>query len=283
MKIYGKYFLILFIVIAAASNSGAASTADLMPEMIDARAMALGGATTSVPGPLGSARSNPAGLALERGFFGGATYLNRSKDKLETFSLTVVDNSTAAIAGALQYFRTATDTEMENIGLSLAAGSANQYWGLTGRYVRGKNTKDAEMAGAFVGDVGILFLRDNDLRIGIAARDLFATTFDVLEPRVALGVSYSAKNGVMLTTDFVRNFDQEFSEGHSFGLGLEWVPRQTYFALRGGQIWDAASGTDSYSLGLGWRREGMEAGYAFRQCRQTPGVTIHVFTIGGTF
>lgn len=285
MKPSMKHFFLPLAAIALASVAGAAQAFDPMPEMIDARSLALAGAVTSLPSVTSAARANPAALAPIRGFYGGISYVTRRDNQFDALAVTVVDNSSSPIAGALQYYRSVSDQETEDIGLSMASGSSSQFWGATARYVHGRNQRDDGWDGAFVADAGVLLLRESGLSIGIAARDLFATTFDVLSPRAALGVSYNniARGTVLVTADFTRYFDREFSQGHRFGIGLEWTPLQSYFVARAGELWDAASDTDAFSLGVGWRREGMEAGYAFQQNRQDASERLHLFTVSASF
>ena len=60
----------------------------LLPEIIDARAMALGGAARSLPATAMAARMNPAALAPMRGFWTGVSYLTRNEPVLDALRVT---------------------------------------------------------------------------------------------------------------------------------------------------------------------------------------------------
>ena len=47
------------------------------------------------------------------------------------------------------------------------------------------------------------------VRVAVSAKDLFATTFDVLEPRATLGLSFDA-SGFTAAADFTRLFNYDF-------------------------------------------------------------------------
>ena len=148
-----KTFFIILICLLVSSPSW---SSDPLPEMVNARAMAMGGAVTSLSGKTMSARANPAGLAVERGYFVGASYLNRDTNQFDAVTVTLVDNQTATIAGALQYTRLITKYETEEVGLSFAGGARSTFWGFTTRFVHGRESDDDDWDNAIVGDVGLL-------------------------------------------------------------------------------------------------------------------------------
>ena len=261
----------------------AALATDPQPEVINARALGLGGAVTSVVDHAMSVRANPAALAVERGFFGGATYLNRDKNQLDSVSVALVDNQSAPIAGAVQYLRVVTDQEVEEVGLSFAGGDTTYYWGGTLRFVHARQDRDDDWDNAMVGDLGLLLVRQWGLNIGIVGRDLFDPSFRALERRVAVGASMPFYDAFMVSVDFVRYFDHGYSDGTSTHAGLEWHPQQTPWTLRAGYSTDGVTDADSYSLGLGWSNQRITIDYGFQQNRRVTGELVHAISLSGPF
>jgi len=287
MKRIGKPFFIYFgaLVLSALllAPTIPALAVEITPETFDARAMALGGAARSLPAVGMSARMNPAAISPIRGFYGGATYLTQNEDILDALRVTVVDNESSPIAGALQYNRmVAHHQESEDVGLTLATGAKGQWWGATVRYVHARDNPDDDWDGAFVGDAGILLKRPGNLRIALVGHDLFASTVDFLETRLALGIS-AAWDAFTLSADVVRHIERSMDDGQDLMVGIEFAPKSSKWSLRMGQVWEGESADDAFSAGFGWSLDTLEVGYAWRKSRQDPGPTTHVFTIRGAF
>lgn len=274
---------IIFSLLAACLATSASLAADPAPEAYDARAMGLGGAVTSVVGRTMSARANPAALVPERGFLFGATYLTRSNTQLDALAVTLVDNSTSPIAGAIHYLRVVTEGESEEVGLSLAAGERGQFWGMTGRFAHTRADKKDNWRSAFVGDFGLLLIRSSGLHVGLVGRDFLDSTYDALERRVALGLSKTFDSGLMVSADYVRYVDLGINDGYSTHLGVEFRPSQTPWELRGGYTRSPMGGDEYYSGGLGWSNQTISADYAFRINKDKQRDFIHVFSFSAPF
>lgn len=253
------------------------------PELFNARALALGGAVVSVPGKTLSARSNPAALAPIKGFYLGGSYVWRESPTLDGVNLTLVDNSTAPIAGALNYHRVVTKGETEEVGLSLAAGTGGYFWGVTGRFAHTRNDKKGDWKSAFVGDLGLLITRENGLMIGVAARDLLDSSYEAVERRVAGGLSMTFQNSIMVAADYVRYFDHSIENGSSQHFGVEWRPNQTPWALRGGYMRDGISETDFISMGLGWTNQKFDIDYGYMRGTENGEGNTHILTVSYPF
>jgi hypothetical protein len=283
MDLTRKPFSFLAVAALVLGVFSASQAADPLPETFDARAMALGGAVSALPGNSISVRANPASLSLRRGFYAGVTYLNRDENQLDAVSLIVVDNSSSQLAGALQYVRAVGDKEAEDFGLTMASTMKGYSWGTTVRYVRARDERFDDWDGAFVSDAGILLQRDSGLRIAVVARDLFSSSLDWLETRAALGVSMEDLFGLDLSADYVRYFDHDFDNGSTVHLGCAWSPVQSPWTLRFGQQWNALTDEDFQSVGFGWTDQQFDFGYAFQQNRQDPGQTIHIMSVSSPF
>lgn len=269
------------VLIFGAAPAGAVVDLAQRPELYDARALALGGAGRSLSPSPTAGRMNPAAIAGIRGFYGGATYLTRDEETLDALRVTVVDNSSSPVAGALMYSRMVAGRELEDIGLVLAAGANNQWWGATTRYVHGRDSSSDEWDGAFVGDIGVLVQREW-LRIAVVGHDLFASTLDFLETRLALGLSTDFY-GFTLAGDYVRHLDTDLDHGQDTHVGVEYTPKGSKWSLRAGQVWEGATDEDAFTWGIGWTYKTLELGYGWMKTRQEPGPTVHVFSVRGSF
>lgn len=267
----------------------AAHAADPGPEATDARALAMGGAYRSVAESCAAARFNPAALSVHRGFYAGAAYATRGSDNLDAFQVTLVDNVTSLMGGALQYLHSLGESEREEISLSLSAGhgalSSGLWWGFTGRYVQGRSRGAAEWEDLFTADVGFLFERPGGIRIAVVGYDVLDTSSELLSRRVALGASRIAPQGWTVAADVVRNLDQDMADGVDLHLGGEVPLWHSGWSVRGGYQWQGQSGRDYGSLGVGWSREGSwSVAYAVQRSRQTsPVETLSVFSAEVTF
>lgn len=268
----------LFAAFVIAAFPLASVAADPAPEMYNARALAIGGAVTSVVGKTMSARANPAALVPEKGYFASATYLTRSENQLDAVAVTVVDNNTAPIAGAFNYLRVVTEGENEEAGLSLAAGSDGAYWGMTGRFAHTRSNRTADWESTFQGDVGLLLLSEEGFAFGLVGRDLLDSSYDALERRIACGVSTWFDFGLLVSADFVRYADRATRKGYTAHYGLEWKPGQTPWAIRGGYMNDAINREEFFSAGLGWTNQRIEFDYAYRRNFEVPGDALHTLT-----
>lgn len=273
----------LFALLAALALPMVANAADPLPEMYNARALALGGAVASIPGKTMSARANPAALVPQRGYWASATYLNRNDNQLDAVGVTVVDNSSSPIAGAFNYLRVVSEGENEEAALSLAAGAEGIYYGATGRFVHTRTNRNADWESTFLGDIGMLLLSDSGFALGLVGRDLLDSSYEVLERRVAAGISSHFENGLLISIDCVRFVDREVKKGATTHFGIEWRPDQTNWALRGGYMFDAMSNDEYYSTGLGWTNQRIEFAYAFRQHTEYPKDAIHTVSFSTPF
>jgi hypothetical protein len=280
MRQSGKQFLILLCLLFISTASWGANP---LPEMLNARALALSGAVTSIPDHMMAVRANPAGLAPVRTFLGGINYLSRDENQYNSFSATVIDNISSPYAGALQYLRILSQIESEEIGLSLASGSPGKYWGVSARFVHGRTNKDDDLDTAIVGDVGGLLMTDSGVRIGLVGRDLFGTTFAPLERRAALGVSMPFDVGAMFSVDLVRYLDHDYEDGNSIHMGTQYSLPQTPWTVRAGYIIDEFSKEESYSFGFGWDNKSLSLDYGFQQNLEIKEEMIHVVALSGPF
>lgn len=262
---------------AAARSSGPP------PQELDARSVAMGGALRSLAGPLEAARMNPAAVGTARGFFASASYATRHASSLDAFSLTVVDNVTSPMGGALQYLRLRGPHDREDVSLSLAAGKRGQWWGFTARYVHGRGDKNAQWEDVFTGDLGVLFERPRGLRLAVVGQDLIDTSLDFLARRIALGASQSGLWGWTLAADAVRTLEREFSRGVDLHLGAEYAPQDKPWRLRLGQMWRGDTGKDYHSVGIGWAWPNLTVGYGIQNPRQGANGLLHAFSAEGAF
>jgi len=253
------------------------------PELLEARSLGMGGALRTLAGPVAAARINPAALGTVRGFFAGASYATRQEGGLDAFSITMVDNVTSPMGGALQYLRLQGGEEREDVSLSLAAGKRGLWWGFTARFVHGRQDQRAQWEDVFTGDLGVLVERPGGLRIAAVGQDLLDTSLDFLERRISLGVSQSGLWGWIVAGDVVRNLDREFSQGVDLHLGAEYALGATPWRLRLGQLWRSDTGKDYASAGVGWGWQNVTVGYAIQKARQRSGEFLHAFSAEGSF
>ncbi len=266
--------LILPAVTWAASPSASA---------LSARAVAMGGALRALADPVEAASMNPAAIGVKRGFFGGAAYLTRRRGAFDAQRLTVLDNATSPFGGAIQYLRLQGEEEREDLSLGIAGGRPGQWWGGTLRYVRGRDRGQSEWENVVTGDAGVLFVRPQGVRIGIVAENLVDTSLDFLEPKVGAGVAWTGLRGWNLEMDLVRGFDRDVSRGLDLHLGAETSRPGSPWTFWLGQMWRGDTGKDYASLGMGWARGALEAGYAVQKARQRPGEWLHVLSVSGRF
>ncbi len=273
----------LFLALAALAQPVGAAVPH--PTLLSARSLGMGGAVRALSGPLESARVNPAGLATQRGFFSGSSYATRRHAPYDAFSLTLVDNITSPMGGALQYQRTkGADEEREEVSLGLAMGQPGLRWGFTVRYVHGRADREADWHNVFEGDVGVLFERPGGTRLAVVGYDLLGTSLEFLERRVACGVAQTGVGGSWnLAADVVRNLDRDFSDGLDLHLGAEHQRAGSPWATRLGHLWRGDSGKDYQSLGAGYVAGGLNLGYALQLTRQDRSEILHLFSIDGSF
>jgi len=252
-------------------------------EQTDARTLAMGGALRSLAGPVAAARLNPAGVGRIRGFFAGTSYATRNKRPFDAFSITLVDNVTSPMGGAIQYLRINGPEEREDVMLSLSAGQKGLWWGAAVRYVHGRERNEAGWDDVVSGDVGFLFERPNGAKIAVVGYDLVDSSIDFFEKRIALGVSQPMGKDWILAVDAVRNLEHEFSRGVDLHVGAEKAFASSPFLIRVGQMWDGVSGKDFPSAGIGWWGNGFNFNYAIRKTRQKAGELTHLVTLGGSF
>ncbi|MHB8766027.1 MAG: hypothetical protein ACYDA8_17055 [Deferrisomatales bacterium] len=271
--------LLLLAALAAATPASAASPG---VDLLDARALGMGGALRSLAGPTEAPRLNPAMLGPVRGFFAGTSYATRQAGAFDALAVTLIDNVTSPMGGALQYLRLQGAEEREDVSLSLAAGRKGLWWGFSARYVHGRQAGAAQWEDVFTGDVGLLFERPNGLRLAVVGTDLVDTSLDFLERRVALAASKSGPRGWTLAADLVRNLDRDVDRGVDLHLGAEYTPAGPW-ALRLGQLWRGDTGKDYASAGLGWSRGTLRLGYAAQKARQRSGELLHVVSAEASF
>jgi hypothetical protein len=273
-----------FILIVALLSAGPSWGASPGSEDLDARALGMGGALRSLANTVSAARYNPAGLSAIRGFFAGMSYATQTEGAFDAVQITLVDNITSPMGGALQYVRLQGEEEREDIGLSLSAGGKGLWWGFTVRYVHARNRDAAEWNQLFTGDVGFLIERPGDLRIAAVGYDLLDTTSPFLERRVALAASKTWAKDWTVAVDLVRNLDNDFNKGLDLHVGVEYRRPTSRWIFRGGEFWEGSSGKDYTSLGVGWSLPvNLDLGYALRVSRQDPSAYLNVLTFAGSF
>ncbi|HSH68627.1 MAG TPA: hypothetical protein VK997_01830 [Deferrisomatales bacterium] len=254
------------------------------PTLLNARSLGMGGAVRALSGPVESARVNPAGLAAQRGFFSGASYATRRHSPYDAFSLTLVDNITSPMGGALQYRRTqGTSEEREEVSLGLAMGKPGLRWGFTARYVHGRADGEAQWHEVFNGDVGFLFERPGGTKLAAVGYDLLGTSLGYLERRVACGVAQTGVGNWNLAADLVRNLDRDFGKGLDLHLGAEYQAPTSPWAARLGHMWRGDNGVDYQSLGAGYTLGRFSLGYAVQAALQDSGQLLHLISIDGSF
>jgi hypothetical protein len=273
--------MLLLALWALARPSGAAVPS---PSLLNARSLGMGGAVRALSGPVESARVNPAGLAVQRGFFAGSSYATRRNSSYDAFSLTLVDNVTSPMGGALQYQRARTIVaEREEMGLGLAMGKPGLRWGFTLRYVRGRADREAKWHDVFDGDLGVLFERPGGTRLAVVGYDLLGPSRDFLERRVAIGVAQTGVGSWNVAADVVRNLDRDFADGLDLHLGAEYQRPGSPWAARLGHLWRGDNGKDYQALGAGYSTGGLTLGYALQWARQDRAEILHLFSVEGSF
>lgn len=253
------------------------------PELLDARALGMGGALRALAEPVAAARLNPAALGPERGFFSGFTYTTRQNSPLDALSITLVDNVTSPMGGAIQYLRLNGAEEREDFSLGLSAGRRGIWWGFTGRYVHGRNPGEAEWRDVLTGDLGLLFERPSGTRFAVVGYDLIGTSLTFLQRRVAIAVAQSGMKGWNIEVDLVRNLDLDLRDGVDGHIGAEYRSNAWPLALRAGQMWRGETGKDYASVGIGSAFYGVDVGYAVQKARQRSNEYLHVFSVAGSF
>jgi hypothetical protein len=257
--------------------------APLEPEILDPRSLAMGGALRSLAETQSAARMNPAALSLRRGFFGGVSYATTREGPRDAFQLTVVDNITSPMGGALQYLRLQGPDEREDVSLSLSAGDRSLWWGFTARYVHARARGNSEWSDTVTGDLGFLFQRTGGIRIGVVGYDLLDTSSPFLQRRLAIGASRTGLQGFTVAADVVRRLGNDFSRGVDLQLGAEYTPVGSRWSLRGGHMWRGDTGEDAASIGVGWAKGAHQAGYSVQRTRQEPGNLLHAFAAEASF
>ncbi|MFU8857149.1 MAG: hypothetical protein ACNA8S_09105 [Deferrisomatales bacterium] len=277
-----RRFALLSALLLAWPAAGALAAAP-RPELLDARSLAMGGALRSLAGPVEAARVNPAALGPVRGFFAGTSYATGRRHPVDAFSLTLVDNVTSPMGGALQYLRVNGPEEREDVSLSLAAGKTGLWWGFTVRYVHGREDDTTRWKDVFTGDLGFLFERPGGLRIAAVGQDLLDTSLGYLERRIALGVSKDVRWGWTLAADVVRTLDRDVSRGTDLHLGAEHALGDTPWRFRLGQLWRGDTGKDYGSVGVGWSWRTLTVGYGVQRARQSSDEILHAVSAEGVF
>ncbi|MBI5015633.1 MAG: hypothetical protein HZB55_09115 [Deltaproteobacteria bacterium] len=277
--------LVTFGLVIAAATCRAAPPG---LEATDARALGMGGAYRSLAETTAAARFNPAGLSPHRGFFAGASYATSPTSALDAVHITLVDNITSPMGGALQYSHFQGKEEREEISLSLSAGDTKQFsglwWGFTGRYVQARGRSAAEWDDLLTGDVGFLFERPGGIRIAAVGYDIFDTSSTFLNRRIALGVSRSSPEGWVVAGDVVRNLDRDVSSGVDLHVGGEYARPGSPWAFRAGYQWRGDTGKDYGSLGVGWRlTDVLQLAGALQQARQGADGHLVVVSVEGSF
>lgn len=272
----------LFLALAALAQPAGAAVPH--PTLLNARSLGMGGAVRALSGPVESANINPAGLSEQRGFFAGSSYATRRSSAYDAFSLTLVDNITSPMGGALQYLRTkGSDEEREEVSLGLAMGKPGLRWGFTTRYVRGRADGEAEWHNVFDVDVGVLFERAGGIRLAVVGYNLLDTSLDFLERRIACAVAQRGLGNWNLAVDLVRNLDQDLSDGLDLHVGAEYQAPDSPWAARLGHMWRGDNGVDYQSLGGGYTLERFSLGYAVQVALQDSDQILHLFSIDGSF
>lgn len=140
----------------------------------------------------------------------------------------------------------------------------------------------AEWSKLFTGDVGFLIERPGGLRIAAVGYDLFDTTSEFLERRIALAASKTWEKEWTVAVDVVRNWDKDFSQGLDLHVGAEYRQPGSRWIFRGGEFWEGSSGKDYTSLGASWSLPGsFDLGYGVRGSRQNLSEYLHVLTVTG--
>jgi hypothetical protein len=273
-----KILCLLLALLSAGPVWAASPSADIL----DARALGMGGAQRALARPIAAARLNPAALGPERGFFAGSSYATRRASAFDSLSITLVDNITSPMGGAIQYLRLHGDEEREDLSLGLSAGKRGLWWGFTGRYVHGKNPDQAQWRDVITGDLGLLFERPTGTRFVVVGYDVIGTSLDFLQRRVALGVSQSIGKWA-LEADLVRNLERELSNGIDVHLGAEYRLPRSPWLFRLGQMWRGETGKDYASAGLGWSVPEISLAYAVQKARQRTDEYLHVISLDGSF
>lgn len=276
--------LIAALLVLGAAPPAPVDAAVPHPTLLNARALAMGGAVRALAEPVESARLNPAGLATRRGFFAGSSYATRRRAPYDAFSLTLIDNITSPMGGALQYQRTTGPTEeREEVGLGLAVGKPGLRWGFTTRYVHGRDGREAQWHNVFNGDLGVLFERPGGIRLAVVGYDLLGTSLEFLARKVACGVGRSGLGSWSLEADLVRNLDLDFADGLDLHLGAEYRHPRSPWIGRLGQMWRGDNDKDYPSAGFAYQTGRLDLGYAVQLARQERRELLHLFTVDGSF
>ncbi len=252
------------------------------PTLLSARSLGMGGALRSLATSVDAPRLNPAAVAPERGFFAGASYATRREGAFDGGCLTLIDNVTSPIGGAIQYLRMQGDrTEREDMGLSFAVGRHGLWWGFTLRYVQGRERGDSQWEDVVTADVGFLFERPSGTRFSVVGTNLLETSLDILDRHIAVGVAQVDFHGWDLAADLVRNLREDISNGLDLHLGAEYRLPWDGWRARLGQMWRGETGKDYASVGFGWNGSFLRLGYAVQKARQRSDEFLHVFSLEG--
>ncbi len=244
----------------------------------------MGGALRTLAGPVASPRLNPATLGVVRGFFVGSSYSTAEEGAFDAFSLTIVDNVSSPMGGAIEYLHIQGEDELDNLSLSLAAGRSGLWWGVTGRFVRSRVRGASGWQDDLTMDVGLLFERPGGLRFAAVGYNLADTTTKQIKRRVAFGASFSDLFGWTLAADVVRNLEGDISRGLDLHLGAEYAFGESGWTGRLGQMWLGETGKDYASAGVGWDwKSSLRLAYALQKARQRDTEFFHVFSAEGTF
>ncbi|GAB4276895.1 MAG: hypothetical protein Kow0092_32700 [Deferrisomatales bacterium] len=252
-----------------------------LPEHVDPRVLAMGGAARSTAEPVSAARVNPAALARRRGFFSAVHYGHRQTGSVNALSVVLVDNITSPLGGAIQYlhFQGEQGQERDDLSLGLAWGKKGLWWGATARLIRGQEPGQAGWDSEITADVGLLFERPSGIRIAVVGSDVLGTSLGFVDRRIALGVSTPEMFGWTLAADVVRNLDRRFSEGVDLHLGAEYVFERPALAVRFGQMWRGDTGKDYASAGVAWRVGRFTLEYGVQKARQRSGEWLHALGV----
>jgi len=291
----------LTAALAVTATAGTAGFAFLQVPA-GARAVAMGGAFTAVPGDPMGLYWNPATLCgLDEQTF-TSTYTGYLMDMQAGFAGWVKPSDHDAVGASVNYFYggsflrttmtepTGTGEEFSTSGVAVSGTYARRLGpslaiGATGRFVY--SSIDTYSGNGFLVDAG-LWYSPSDISIGLAVRNAglqtkaFYEENDAMPTEIAAGASMSLLDGKLLAAaDLTYPFQGDFNAA----LGIEYRPLEMLALRAGGNLRDKESADnagggmlDALAFGAGTHWSMLTLDYAFKPFADLG--TIHRVSLG---
>lgn len=251
-----------------------------IPDLAGARSLSLGAYRGLIPGNDGMF-FNSAALAVEHKYqLEGQWFLDRADNQnaIESFTLSVVDSTSASFTGGVGYTRVFSGPWIGNIfhvPLAIPVGSA-AYFGLTPKYLSINGPNNDQIRAVNVD--ASLFLRPSGLvGFGISGYNLLKSGHHLIQPRgLGIGLSIGDEARYHVAFDWRGDFDRQEKLTSLIAIGVEYLVGDM-LPVRASFIKDDTRNATFWSGGVGIVTSGGFAiDLAYRQRIEDP----QEFTVG---